>query len=88
MTPDEIDRQREDYEIAVIIGAKDSQLKKENKALKLHASCGALKRGWEHDIMSKCNNPKCHHINNISKNRSVFCQECGMFLTNRHKNME
>ena len=89
MTPNEIDRQlnrqREDWEIAVIIGAKDRELKRENKALKLHADCGSLKRGEGHDILSTCNNPKCRSVNNITKNRSVFCSECGMFLTDRHR---
>jgi len=81
MTPDEKDRQREDYEIDVIIGAKHRELKREEKALRFHVDNRSLKN---QDILSTCNNPKCRHDNNITKNRSVFCVECGTFLTDRH----
>jgi len=83
MTPDELKR-REDYQIDVIIGANQRSIKAEDRALRLHLDCKALKRGPGHDIMATCDNPKCRHDNNITKNRSTFCIECGTLLTDRH----
>ena len=83
MMPDE-SRKREDYQIDVIIGANQRSLKAEDRALRLHLDCGSLKRGNGHDILSLCDNPKCRHDNNITKNRSIYCGQCGSLLTDRH----
>ena len=83
LSQDDVKR-REDYEIQVIIGANQRSLKAEDRVLRLHLDCKSLRRGPGQDIMATCNNPKCRHVNNISANRSTFCIECGMLLTDRH----
>ena len=74
------DRQREDYEVSVIIGASDRMLRKEDRSLGKRVNMRVVKG----PIFSTCNNPKCRTVNNLTKNKSTFCSECGTLLTDRH----
>lgn len=71
-------RLKEDYEVSVIIGANQMALEKEDRCLKRSIELEKLGQ----DIWSSCN--KCDMENNITLNKSTFCQRCGTLLTDRH----
>ena len=71
-------RQREDYEISVIIGTNDRIERSEDNSFKRSVELERVRR----DVMSSCD--KCQHENNMTKCKSTFCTECGTLLTDRH----
>jgi len=75
-----LSRQREDYEVSVIIGTNMNRNDHESNSLKRSIELGKI----SNTILSTCNNPKCEHENNMTENKSVYCEMCGMLLTNRH----
>ena len=56
----------------------DEDLEKEDRCFRKSVKYGKI----EGDILSTCN--FCNTENNLTENKSTFCQKCGMLLTERH----
>ena len=73
-------RQKENHEISVILGTSDRMMDKENNSLRRSIELGKM----NNTVKGTCNNPRCNHVNDLTKNKSVYCTECGMLITNRY----
>ena len=71
------DQEYEQVDLGLLLTA-DSELEREERCFRKSVNFGKIDR----DIMSECRH--CHTVNNMTENKSTFCEDCGSLLTDRH----